>query len=302
MSLRSLLLIAAAGILIVATVFFARDWLEDQRKRFASQAPAPVAEVEAAEVLVAAEELPVGIFLKQNQLRWQRWPDDNLPPSYLVKGQVDEKELVGTVVRRNFSAGQPITMDRIIKPGDRGFLAAVLQAGYRALSIPVSAASGIAGLIFPGDRVDIILTHTLLEEGEEEGEGQDNQRRASETVLTNVRVLALDQKISDENGEPLLAKTATMEVTPKQAEILALVRELGSLSLSLRSLAKDEEELQRLANGEEPLEEPKPEKGRTYTWDSEASQLVTARGTEDTGVVVVARGKELTELKFKRGN
>ncbi len=304
MTLRSLLLIAAAAILIVATVFFARDWLEDQRNRFASKAPAPAPEVEAAEVLVAAEELPVGIFLKENHLRWQRWPDDSLPPSYLIKGKIQEAELVGTVVRRNFSAGQPITMDRIIKPGDRGFLAAVLQAGYRALSIPVSAASGIAGLIFPGDRVDIILTHTLLEGGEEEGEGDSDQRRASETVLTNVRVLALDQKISDENGEPLLAKTATMEVTPKQAEILALVRELGSLSLSLRSLAKDEEELRRLANGEEPLQEPKPEKGKTYTWDSEASQLVPDRAAGDSGsyVIILARGKELVELKFQRGN
>lgn len=297
MSLRSILLVAAAVLLIVGTVFFARGWLEDQRSRFA-KAPAPAPKAVVEEVLVASEDLPVGIFIKQRHLRWQSWPDDNLPDSYLRREDVKESELVGTVVRRTFSAGQPVTMDRLIKAGDRGFLAAVLQAGYRAVSIPIGAASGIAGLVFPGDRVDLILTHTLQEL--EEGEKAGIDRRASETVLTNVRVLALDQKTNDKVNEPSLAKTATLEVTPKQAEILAVVRELGSLSLSLRSLAKDEEELQRLSEGAEPLAEPNPERGTTHTWDSEASQLVAGSEEVEGTVVMVARGKELEKVKIVR--
>ena len=301
MSLRSISLIAAAFLLVVGTVVFARSWLESQRAPIS----APVAEKRAVvtEVLVAKLDLPVGSFIKQGDLNWQSWPDDALPESYLIQGEAKEEDLFGTVVRRSFSAGQPITMDRIIKPGDRGFLAAVLQAGFRAVSIPVNAASGIAGLVFPGDRVDLILTHaisTTKSTGEKEG----SEPRASETILKNVRVLALDQMINDQEGEPRLAKTATLEVLPKQAEILAVARELGSLSLSLRSLVKNDEEMTRLSEGEDPLEEPEPQTGETYTWDSEASLLVPDRSQmgSDGATVSVARGKELELLSFTRPN
>ena len=300
MSMRSLSLVAAAVLLIVGTIVFARSWLENQRSPVALPTLDP--KDVAAEVLVAKQDLPVGIFITQESLRWQSWPDDNLPESYLVKEDTKIEDLVGTVVRQSFSAGQPITMDRIIKPGERGFLAAVLQAGYRAISIPISAATGIAGLVFPGDRVDIILTHAIEIIGALDEEGSDP--RASETILTNVRVLALDQKIDDQSDEPRLAKTATLEVRPKQAEVLAVALELGSLSLSLRSLAKDEEELERLARGEDPLELPEPEPGQTYTWDSEASVILTDRHELDsaTTVVTVARGNEMTQIRFGRAN
>jgi len=295
MSLRSILLILAAFLLTAGTVLVARGWIDSQRNQLAQPAPAPV--VEAPQVLVASRDLPIGVFLKKGDLRWQDWPSDNLPKSYLVADTAKDDDLYGAVVRRSFSAGEPITADRIIKPGDRGFLAAVLQAGYRAVAIPVSAASGVSGLIFPGDRVDILLTQTLQPAADGEAE-----QRASETVLTNVRVLAMDQKVDDQDGQPKLAKTATLEVLPKQAEILAVVRELGALSVSLRSLAKDEEELRHIAEGGDPLEEPVPESGKTYTWDSEASLLVPDRtkAQSDTVVVRVARGKEVEELSFKR--
>ena len=294
MSLRSILLIVSAVILVIGTVLVARSWLDSQRVQVAApREKKPV----AVQVLIASKNLPVGVFLKEGDLQWQPWPDDSLPESYLVKGKAKEQDLFGTVVRRSFSAGQPVTMDRIIKPGDRGFLAAVLQAGYRAVSIPIGAASGIAGLIFPGDRVDIILTHAIAEEGGGETEG--NEPRASETVLKNVRVLALDQKINDQAGEPRLAKTATLEVLPKQAEILAVSRELGSLSLSLRSLAKDADELERVARGEAEIEESNPTSGQTYTWDSEASLLVPDRVAGDSSVMTVVRGKESQTFKLQ---
>ena len=161
-------------------------------------------------------------------------------------------------------------------------MAAVLTPGYRAMSIKIGADSGVAGLVFPGDRVDIILTHNLQK-------SDGSQHRASETVLKNVRVLALDSRVDDETGQPKLAKTATLELTPKQVESLSVSRELGRLSLSLRALAKNEAELERLAKSGEPLEEPEPTSGKTYTWDAEASVLV--RFPESDGdTVTVVRG------------
>lgn len=294
MTFRSIMLVAAALLMAVGTVLVARGWIESQRNQ-STAAPAAPAPVNAPAVLVADRDLPLGSFIKQGQLRWQTWPDDDLPESYLVKDAVKEEDLYGTVVRRSFTAGEPITQDRLIRPGDRGFLAAVLQAGFRAVSISISASSGIAGLIFPGDRVDIILTHTLQEvEGE-----KSTDRRASETVLTNVRVLALDQKVNDQNDQPKLAKTATLEVSPKQAEIIAVVRELGSLSFALRSIVKNDEEMERLVELQELPEEADPEKGTTYTWDSEASLLVSGhRGAEAKTVVTVVRGKETQQMSF----
>ncbi len=300
MNLRSLLLIVLALVLVGGTVFFAKNWLDSQRAQIVE---APKAEPKKiTEVLVAKADLPAGTFLSEEQLRWQTWPDDNLAEGYKVRsanGDGTEKEVYGAVVRQGITAGQPITSGRIIKPGDRGFLAAVLRPGYRAVAVSVDAASGIAGLVVPGDRVDIILTHVIYEP-----DSKDKvEHRASETVLTNVRVLALDQKLDDQSGEPKLAKTATLEVLPKQVEILAVSRELGSLTLSLRSLAKDQEELDRIAESGEPLAETVPTDSDSYTWDSQASQLVPARDQNtDEEVVLVSQGSKVSEQIFQKGS
>ncbi len=282
MSARSILLIAAALLLTVGTIFVARAWLDSQRVQVTSEAPAPVKE-EAIRVLVAEVDLPAGTFLKEEHLRWQAWPQVNIPENYFIQAATTPDDLFGAVIRRGIAAGEPITRSRINKPGERGFLAAVLLPGYRAMSMKVGADSGVAGLVFPGDRVDIILTHAIKKDGEAE-------HRASETILKNVRVLALDRRTNDETGQPKLAKTATLELTPKQVEILTVSRELGRLSLSLRALAKNEAELERLANSEEPLEEPEPTTGKTYTWDSEASVLVRWPKSDDNVVSVVRGG------------
>ena len=246
------------------------------------------------QVMVAQANLPAGTFLKDGHMRWQSWPDNSVPDNYLVKGQATMEELDGAVLRRSISGGEPLSASRIVKPGQRGFLAAVLTPGYRAVATKIGAASGIAGLVFPGDRVDIVLTHTIQD-------GEKGKRRASETVLTNVRVLALDRRVDDQSDEAKLAKTATLELTPKQVEILAVTRELGRLTLSLRSLAKDQEELDILIATGDPLEEPEPVKGKTYTWDAEASVLVSWPSAEEEGTVVrVARGGKVEEIRFKR--
>ncbi|NIA67211.1 Flp pilus assembly protein CpaB [Pelagibius litoralis] len=294
MSFRNIVLIAAALLITAGTSFVARSWLANQRAK-----PVIVAQqvqAEGIKVLVAKAELPTGVFIQEEQLRWQLWPNDDIPDEYFTDDEIEPDAFFGAVVRRGFTAGEPITPRRVIRPGERGFLAAVLRPGYRAIAIRVDATSGVSGLVFPGDRIDIILTHTL---SDRTGENVV-QRRASETVLQNVRVLALDQTTDDNGTDPQYAKNFTLEVTPKQTEMLSVVRELGALSISLRSLAKDEEELERLTVMNETKEESDPERGDTYTWDSEVSRLVGRGSGNDDGkkVVNVTRGNEVQELRF----
>ena len=228
-------------------------------------------------------------MIKENLLTWQAWPDAKLHRSYLIKDKNDLKELVGSVVRRAISAGEPVSTGRLVKPGTRGFLAAVLRPGYRAVSLRINATSSISGLIFPGDRVDVILTHTV------------NSKRVSETVLTNVRILAIDQQTNDQAQSPKVGKHATFEVTPKQAEMFSVLTDMGKLSLSLRSLAKDQAELERISTSGEALAEPETKNGDTHTWSSEVSRLINQRTVENQEVVQVIRGGRTTELRFNKG-
>jgi pilus assembly protein CpaB len=243
--------------------------------------------------MVADKDLATGTFIKENLLTWQSWPDEKLHPSYLIKDKADLKELVGSVVRRPITAGEPVSLGRLIKPGTRGFLAAVLRPGYRAVSLRINATSSISGLIFPGDRVDVILTHTVSATG--------SAQRVSETVLTNVRILAIDQQTNDQTQAPKVGKHATFEVTPKQAEMFSVLSDMGKLSLSLRSLAKDEAELARLANSDEPLAETEAKRGKTHTFSSEVSRLLRQPTLDNQDRIQVIRGGKTTELRFKKG-
>lgn len=305
MSVRNIILIIAALLITAGTGLVARSWLNSQRAQVvATPNAAPAPKMQAKHVLVAAEAVPAGTFLKENHLRWQAWPDETLPETYIVRPKegsgapdpIEDLGLIGAVVRQGIAAGEPIAKGRIVRPGDRGFLAAVLRPGYRAMAIRVTATSGIAGLVFPGDRVDLILTHSVTRSGRD--------RRASETVLTNVRVLAIDQIVSDNKQGPRVGKNATLELTPKQAEMITVLSELGRVSLALRSLAKDQEELERIARGEEILREPDPARGTTHTWDTEVSRLLyTPRPADRQDVVQVLRGGRMVELRFdKTGN
>jgi len=302
MSVRSILLVMAALLITLGTGLLARSWLNSQRVETVA---APIAEPMPANayVLVADTDLPSGIFLKKEHVRWQAWPDEAMPETYIVRqnGSPEENatqeaaadaEVLGAVVRRGISAGEPIARGRIIKPGDRGFLAAVLRPGFRAMSVRVDATSSIAGFVQPGDRVDVILTHQIPR--------GETIRRASETILSNVRVLAIDQTTNDETGEAKVGKNATFELTAKQTELLAVANDLGSLSLSLRSLAQNDEEMDRLVNSGEPLAEPEPERGQTYTWDSEVSRLIWRPSNTNKDIVQVNRGKDSQEQRFDK--
>jgi pilus assembly protein CpaB len=251
---------------------------------------------------VAKQALPAGTLIKKNNLRWQPWPKSSLADAYMKEGDVKPEDLIGTVVRVGVSPGEPITEARVVRPGENGFLAAVLRPGFRAMTVPVNSTSGIAGFVFPGDRVDLVLSHQL------ERKGDDGRAlRASETVLTDIRVLAIDQSTNDQVEEPNPAKNVTIEVTPKQVEIVLLISELGRLSLSLRSLQIDEGAisqaeddgvnpvLARLIGGE------KPERGRGHTLDNEVSRLLESpKSKRNVRRVQVVRGGEAAVLEFQR--
>jgi pilus assembly protein CpaB len=269
-----LLAVGAAGV----TAMYARSWVEGQQSIAVAAPPPP--QQEFVEVLVADIVLPAGTFIKPQHLRWQRWPTDDVPDSYMLKAEGSEEELIGAVVRRGLTLGEPITDGSVVKPGDRGFLAAVLSPGMRAVSIPITPISANSGLIFPGDRIDLILTQTLAAEDE-------TPRRVSETVLRNMRVIAMGDQTNDEPKEGQShekARTATLEVTPVQAEQVTLLTELGKLSLSLRSLATADE-----VAAAEAEREP-------FTWDSDVSQVL-GKSNRITSRLLVLRGSEAENVQ-----
>jgi pilus assembly protein CpaB len=206
------------------------------------------------EVLVATRSLPVGTIIDAEAFRYQVWPQGLVQPAYYIRGQrgINPRDLVGTVVRSEITAGQPVTQGALVRPGERGFLAAALGPGMRAITVGVSPTSGVAGFVFPGDRVDIVLTHQVSGAGGDEG---GDPLRVSETIIRNVRVLATDQRINarDPEGNQVAqaVSTVTLEATPRIAERIAVAQSIGQISLSLRSLADNNADLERaIASGE----------------------------------------------------
>lgn len=297
MTPRTLLVAIVALSLAAGTAFFVQGWLTKQRDQLYASLPKAVEKSDAPKVLVARKALPAGVILTASHLEWKEWPEDGVSKSFIVQGAgaVTDKTIHGAVVRRIIGAGEPVTEARVVKAGERGFLAAVLTQGMRAVSVPVNATSGISGFVFPGDRVDLILAHQF-----QSGDGESRKiNRASETLLTDVRVLAVDQKTSTKEGDAVVAKTATLEVTAAQAEIVAVSVTLGDLSLSLRSLRRE-----HLLTGNAEKDNDRPAvRGKTYTRDRDVSRLIRRFGGKaDERVVHVVRGSKAEELKLKGVN
>ena len=193
-------------------------------------------------VLVALNDLPAGTIVNLDLFRGQNWPEDGLDPEYIVEGKKDGEKvmkpegLTGWAVRRGIAAGQPITKKRLIEPVKAGFLASVMGPGMRAVSLTINAESGAAGFILPGDRVDMVLTQQIRQT---KGEDTNRDKIISETVIANVRALAIDQTFYDIEEQTRVGKTITLELTPKQAEGLAVAKRMGRISLALRSLVRD---------------------------------------------------------------
>jgi pilus assembly protein CpaB len=283
MGLRRIIVLLVAVVAAGATAMYARSWIESQQNNVAAvAAPAPK---DVYEVLVADANLPAGSFVKPQHLRWQRWPTDDVPETYVLKGVRSMDTMVGAVVRRGIAEGFPITDGSVVKPGDRGFLAAVLAPGMRAVSLPINATSSNAGLVFPGDRVDLILTQSL-----QTADGATT-RRVSETVMRDIRIIAMGTETSDVAGQDKNyqnAKTATFEVEPRVAEKIVLLTELGKLSLSLRSLAKAE--AQSVPNDEQ----------NSYTWDLDVSHVLRS-DHRLTSRLLVLRGSDAQDVQLQQG-
>jgi pilus assembly protein CpaB len=246
MNSKRIIFLLLAVIVAGTTAFLARAWLQSERAAIAAQmgGQRPVAKP-ATQVLVARAAIRTGQLIKPDDLRWQPWPQGNLPASYIVEGKRPIGDFVGAVARSQFHVGEPIVESDIVMPGSRGFLAAVLKPGLRAVSVPATATSTVSGFIYAGDRVDVLLTHTL--------EGQNGHHNATETILRNARVIAMDQKLDFTPGDkPDVAKTATLELTAKQTEIVTLAVKMGELSLVLRSLQDPADEERDVVGGDDP--------------------------------------------------
>ena len=284
MDKKKILLLLGALVIAIGTALAARSLLSGAS---AQQAEAAVqAAPQGPKVLVAQRALPSGTIITADSIGFQQWPKDMVQDAYFVEGEADMSKLLGTVVRFPVTAGQPVTQGALVKPGDRGFLAAALGAGMRAVTITTSAKSGVAGFVFPGDHIDLMLTQTVR--GAEGGAGGDQPLKTTETILKNLRVLATDQSTESEvvDGKTVVHQfsTVTIEVTPRIAEKIQVAETIGTLSLALRSIADNQVELERLvASGQVkvPAGVSKIEEDRILS--SAMNRPDESRGTFTTG-------------------
>ena len=248
MDVKKIMLLVGALLIAGVTAVMAKNMFAGSG---ATQAAAAPAVPTGPKVLVARKALAVGTIIDAEALGYQPWPKELMQSAYYTEGAPDGDvtKLLGTVVRYPVTAGQPLTRGALVGPNDRGFLAAALGPGMRAMTVPVNASTGVAGFVFPGDRIDLVLTQQV------QGGGEGAPLRVSETIVRNVRVLATDQRISDkgEDGktEVKTFSNVTLEVTPRIGEKIAVAQSMGQLSLSLRSLADNSAELERaIASGD----------------------------------------------------
>ena len=245
MDRKKLVLLIGALVIAIGTALAARSMFAGASTPQAEAAPA---QPQGPKVLVAKRALPIGTIITADAIGYQLWPQELVQDAYFIDGEADMTKLLGTVVRNPITAGEPVTQGSLVSPGDRGFLAAALGPGMRAVTISVSEKTGVGGFIFPGDRVDLMLTQSVS--------GAEGQAlNASETILSNLRVLATDQSTettTGEDGKTIVRafRTVTLEATPRIAEKIAVAQTIGTLSLSLRSIADNQSDLERaIASG-----------------------------------------------------
>jgi pilus assembly protein CpaB len=223
-----------AARVVVLTVALAAGGVAALLAGRSDRTPAPKAEApkfDTVDILVAKSDLPRGQTLSPNDVSWQAWPATTAAGNFIRKSDRPKalENLTGMIVRAPFVAGEPIREVKLVNSKGSGFMAAILPSGMRAVATQISPESGVGGFILPNDRVDVIMTPRSKD---------DSGERTSETILRNIRVLAIDQNVEEKNGQKVVVgKTATLELTPGQAETLALSHQIGVLSLSLRSIA-----------------------------------------------------------------
>lgn len=285
-----------------------------------------VEEVQVPRILVAKRSLVSGAFIQaQEDLDWQPAPGAapqptaptpenaaGTPPegagaetattatasnnNYQYEGSVKIEDFNGAVVRRSVRVGEPIVPSMLMKPGEGGFMSAVLEPGKRAVSISVNPTSGNAGFVSPGDRVDLLITYRVKNSSNTDAGKEDSI--GTETFAHNVRVLAVDQSLDNPENKAILAKTITVEVTPVQAEKISVATEMGKISVALVSTGipvmetSDAKPSDAVKAGA-----PATPSSRTYTLDGDVSSLIGQKETA-TNKVRVIRGDKIETLEF----
>ena len=220
-----IIVLAVAAVAAGAVALLARSLLGGGTPQTAA-APGP--QVAMSNVLVAAGELTPGAQLTPASVRWQEWPKSSVDPSFITEDAAPNiaKAVQGTVVRTPIVAGEPVTATKIVHADAAGFMAAMLMPGMRAVSISISVDTGAGGFILPNDHVDVLCTQQLT----------DGHKYHTTTILKNIRVLAVDQTYESKDSKTVVARTATLELSPQQAELVERDKSGGTLSLALRAL------------------------------------------------------------------
>ncbi len=254
-------LLALGALLVFAGVGLSLIWINQLGKPLEPSQP-QAAEVRRNAVLEAAHPLPTGTLLRFEDLKWRDIDPREVRPGFLLRGEASETEYLGAIARRDLGGGEAVTAADFVKTTDRRFLSAVLKPRGRAVSIAVDPAQSSSGLVLPGDRVDVILTQNLGSSA-----GDASHKTVAETVLRNVRVIAVDQRLNLQSksaaaetapaSEAHLPKTVTLEVNEAEAERLFVAVQLGGLQLSVRPL-----------EGAEPVV---ADKGSAPTWAADVS-------------------------------
>lgn len=234
--MRVLMFVLAFGSAIAAALL-ARGMVGQKPEAVVAAAP----EIKSTEVLVAAKDIEVGEKLVAGTLLWKKWPQDNVIDSMITRDEKADAEQAFAEARavQPMFEGETVMEKKLVFPGNAGFMSAVLPKGMRALSVAISSRSSAGGFILPNDRVDVILTRKIQVQG-----AAATTLVKSETVISNVRVLAINQTFKQaKEGEEVAMKegeTATLEMNEEQAEIIARTESEGELSLSLRSIAESD--------------------------------------------------------------
>jgi pilus assembly protein CpaB len=213
--------------------------------------PNAVAKPDTIDILVAKSDIPMGKTVSSGDIQWQAWPSTTATGNFIRKPDRPAaiENLSGQIARVPFVAGEPIREAKLVNAKGSGFMAAILPSGKRAVSTQISPETGVGGFILPNDHVDVILSSRDKEAEKATG----TEVHTSKIVLSNIRVLAIDQTVEEKNGQKVVVgKTATLELTPAQTETLTLSRQLGTLSLALRSItdaSRDDKPVETRRNG-----------------------------------------------------
>lgn len=300
MSSKTILLLFVALAVAGGTAFFVKSRIQEAPVEQAEQAP-------KQRILVAKDVIPAGEFVRgADHLNWVDWPEEAILAYHITESGATIADYEGAVSRRQIKAGEAITNDLLIKPGSGGFLSAVLEAGTRAITIAVSPTSGTAGFIFPGDRVDLIVTHRMMVQ--ESATSNPVETVISETFVEDARVVAVDQMLDNPEKKAILAKTVTVEVKPEQAEMVSVAQDMGKVSFALRSLARakpveeegsnpvilaeDADYLTQMGGPELPIQAP-----ARITRDRDISNVLKA-GSKLSPRVTIIRGNETEYREF----